>query len=580
MAKTRRQFVFGLYCLDVQQRVLTRNGEVIPLAPKELDTLLALVENSSQLMHKEDLISRVWPDTFVGDGSLARNISVLRKILGKGIIQTVAKHGYRFVAPVEAAKTLLQPNKMPLLRLAVLPFANESADASMEYLVEGITEETIRGLGRAFGEQVCVVAMASMLRYRGTEKTLQQIARELPAQYLITGRVRSHNGRLRLQLELVEPREASSLWIESYEIGLQEDRGLQRRVAAHIASSLKTELLPSRISRPKRAAAIEARQAYLSGRYYCNRRSEKYVRRGIECFRMAISKDPNYAEAYAWLALSHIALASWGVAHPKGSMLEAQTLVRKALELDASLSELHVALAWTQVVLEKNWTAAQDSFRRAISLSPSNSWAYHWFAYFLAPRGRVSESLGLISRAVTLDPFSIPINSIRGWLLYIAGDYEAASARCRETVDLEPLHPAPHAYLAMAYEQLGNIEAAVREMELAADLSGNMFIIRCLLAHTYGLAKRRAEGNDIASELETISRSEYVCAYYMAVMYAGLGRYDKTAIWLQRSLEDGDPWALYAEIDPRLSAFRADRKFPALEIACKSLITDPHQNPS
>ena len=173
MADTRTQFLFGLYRLDAKQRVLTRNGEVISLAPKELDTLLVLVENRGQLVHKEKLISCVWPNTFVGDGSLARNISVLRKTLGKGIIQTVAKHGYRFIAPAEPIETPLLPGTMPGLRLAVLPLFNESADASLEYLTEGITEEIIRGLGRAIGGEVCVVAMATMLRYRGTEKTLQ-----------------------------------------------------------------------------------------------------------------------------------------------------------------------------------------------------------------------------------------------------------------------------------------------------------------------------------------------------------------------------------------------------------------------
>ena len=385
---------------------------------------------------------------------------------------------------------------------------------------------------------------------------------------------------MRLQLELVEPREASSLWIESYDIGLQENRTLQRRVATRIARSMKTELLTSGISRPTRAAAIEARRAYLMGRHYWNRRSENDVRRAMECFRMAISKDPNYAEPHAWLALSHVALTSWGVVHPKQSMLEAQTLVRKALELDASLSELHVALGWTQVVLEQNWTGAQHSFRKAIHLNPSNSLAYHWLAYLLLPRGNISESLDLISRAVTLDPFSVPINSIRGWLLYIAGDYEAALTQCRATIDLELTHPGPHAYAAMAYEQLGRMEAAIREMELASHLSGDMLIIRCLLAHAYGLANRLAEAEAIASELEIASGTEYVCAYYMAVMYAGLGRYDKTAAWLQRSLEDSDPWAIYTGIDPRFSAFRGDRRFSALKTACRALLTDFPQNPS
>ena len=572
-------FVFGLWRLDVEQQLLSRSGKPIPLAPKELKTLAVLAQNSGRLVTKEELISRVWPDTFVGDGSLARNVSVLRKILGEGLIQTVSKKGYRFVAPVEMGQLLPWISSMPKPRLAVLPFANLTGDASQEYLIEGVTEETIRELGRAFGNQIQVVALASVLRYRQTDQSLQQIARALNVEYLLTGRVRHDSESLRLQLELVEARDVASLWIESFEIGVQEDRRLQRRIAACVARSLQTELLPSsRAARPQRVAAAAARQSYLSGRYYWNRRTEAYLRQGIQCFESAIANDERYGEAYAWLAFSHIILTDWGVAHPKRSMVQAEEAAVRALVLDEGLSEAHVALAWTKVILHKDWTGAETSLLRAIQLNPSNPWSYHWYAYLGASQGRIADSLRLNAQALALDPFSVPINYVRAWILYLLGDFEGAKEQSRATVELEPAHPGPHAYLGMAYVQLGEYERGIQEMQLANDYGGYMSSLRILLGHAYALGSRRAEANQIASELESVAQSTYVCAYYMAILYAGLGDFQRVAYWLLRSVEDSDPWVLYLKMDPRFAAFRSDRRFADVEQAQRGPVSNLDQN--
>ena len=572
-------FVFGLWRLDVEQQILSRSGKLIPLAPKELKTLAVLAQNSGRLVTKEELISRVWPDTFVGDGSLARNVSVLRKILGEGLIQTVSKKGYRFVAPVETGPLLPWIGSMPKPGLAVLPFANLTGDASLECLIEGITEETIRGLGRAFGQHLRVVALASTLRYRQTDQTVQQIARALGVEYLLTGRVRKDKDALRLQLELVEARDVASVWIESFEIGMQEDRRLQRRIAACVARSLKTELLPSsRSARPHRVAATAARQSYLFGRYYWNRRTEAYLRQSIQCFESAIANDPRYGEAYAWLAFSHIILTDWGVAHPKRSMMQAEGAAVRALVLDEGLSEAHVALAWTKVILHKDWTGAEASLLRAIQLNPSNPWSYHWYAYLGASQGRIADSLGLNAQALALDPFSVPINYVRAWILYLLGDFEGAKEQSRATVELEPAHPGPHAYLGMAYLQLGEYERGIQEMQLANDYGGNMSSLRILLGHAYALGSHRAEANQIASELESVAQSTYVCAYYMAILYAGLGDFQRVAYWLLRSFEDSDPWVLYLKMDPRFAAFRSDRRFADVEQALRGPVSNLDQN--
>lgn len=572
-------FVFGLWRLDVEQQILSRSGKPIPLAPKELKTLAVLAQNSGRLVTKEELISRVWPDTFVGDGSLARNVSVLRKILGEGLIQTVSKKGYRFVTPVETGPLLPWIGSMPKPGLAVLPFANLTGDASLEYLIEGITEETIRGLGRVFGQHLHVVALASTLRYRQTDQTVQQIARALGVEYVLTGRVRKDKDALRLQLELVEARDATCVWIESFELGAQENRGLQKRIASRIARSLQTELLPSSpTARPQKMAAAAARQAYLSGRYYWNRRTEAYVRQGIQCFESAIANDPRYGEAYAWLAFSHIILTDWGVAHPKRSMVQAEDAAVRALGLDEGLSEAHVALAWTKVILHKDWAGAESSLLRAIQLNPSNPWSYHWYAYLGASQGRIADSLELNARAVALDPFSVPINSVRSWILYLLGDYEGAKVQSRATVELEPAHPGPHAYLAMAYQQLGEYEQGIQEMQLANDLGGNMSSLRSLLGHAYAVGNREAEANQIAAELEIAAQSTYVCAYYMAILYAGLRDYRRVAYWLLRSVEDSDPWVLYLKMDPRFTAFRSDRRFADVEQALCGPVSNLDQN--
>ena len=523
------------------------------------------------------MISRVWPDTFVGDGSLARNVSVLRKILGEGLIQTVSKKGYRLVAPVETGQWLPWIGSMPKPGLALLPFANLTGDASLECLIEGITEETIRGLGRAFGQHLRVVALASTLRYRQTDQTVQQIARALGVEYLLTGRVRKDKDGLRLQLELVEARDVASVWIESFEIGMQEDRRLQRRIAACVARS-ETELLPSSRAVLQFSGNCGADNLIFSGRYSWNRRTEAYLRQSIQYFESAIANDERYGEAYAWLAFSHIILTDWGVAHPKRSMVLAEGAAVRALALDEGLSEAHVALAWTKVILHKDWTGAETSLLRAIQLNPSNPWSYHWYAYLGASQGKIADSLELNARALALDPFSVPINYVRAWILYLLRDYEGAKEQSRATVELEPAHPGPHAYLGMAYLQLGEYERGVQEMQLANDYGGNMSSLRSLLGHACAVGNRKAEANQIAAELEIAAQSTYVCAYYMAILYAGLRDYRRVAYWLLRSVEDSDPWVLYLKMDPRFAAFRSDRRFADIEQALRGPVSSLDQN--
>jgi tetratricopeptide (TPR) repeat protein len=261
-------------------------------------------------------------------------------------------------------------------------------------------------------------------------------------------------------------------------------------------------------------------------------------------------------------------------------MMDAERTASRALELDEGLSEAHVALAWTKLILRKDWAGAETSLLRAIELNPSNPWSYHWYAYFVVSQGRIAEGLELNARAVALDPFSVPINSIRGWILYVSGDYEGSKGQCRATVGIEPAHPGPHAYLAMAYQQLGEYEHGIQEMEVAYDLGGNMSILRSLLGHAYALGNRKAEANQIAAELEITAQSTYVCAYYMAVLYAGLGDYQKVAHWLLRGIEDCDSWVLYLKMDPRLAAFRTDRRFAEVQRALSDPVTKLTQDVS
>jgi TolB-like protein len=312
-----RSYQFGDFRLDGSGRVLTCKGRSIALAPKLGGTLLLLIENAGNVVDKAELLRKVWADEFVEEGSLTRTISLLRKILerngsGNEYISTVPKRGYRFCAKVDVAE-ITEKRTDEKLMLAVLPFANLSADSKQEFFSDGLTEEMILQLGQLSPENLGVIARTSAMQYKHTEKTIDQIAQELGVDYLIEGAVRRDGKCVRITAQLIRAHDQTRVWSGSYERHLQDVLRLQSELASAIAAAIRVRLAtthgPSATS--DRRVNPDAYEMCLRARFFWNRRTREDLYRALEFFANSIEIDPGYAPAFAGLADVYLVLLDY-----------------------------------------------------------------------------------------------------------------------------------------------------------------------------------------------------------------------------------------------------------------------------
>jgi TolB-like protein/DNA-binding winged helix-turn-helix (wHTH) protein/Tfp pilus assembly protein PilF len=607
-------YQFGPYRIDSVDRLLQRAEETIPLTPKAADTLLALVANAGRVVEKEELIKTVWPDTFVEEGALARNISALRKALGDDTdsvqyVETIPKRGYRFVASVKdlVATTPADPTEpreeesnhfkwvvwlvagavlilalvlsypslsrrfvtrpANIASLAVLPLNNPSNDPAQEYFADGMTEELINSLAKI--EALRVISRTSAMTYKGVRnKSLPRIARELNVDAIVEGSVLQSGNRVRITVELFDGKTERQLWAQSYEQDLRDVLALQGEVAGAIAREIRIQLTPKEKQRliQSRQVNPEAYLAYSYGRYCWNKRTPEDFQRGLDYFQRAIAKDPSYAPAYAGLADAYALLGSIGadVRPPNEVMPKAKEAALEAVSLDDSLAEGHTSLAYVKLSYDWDLVAAEREFKRAIDLNPGYATAHHWYAHCLLAKGQPEQALAEVKRAQVLDPLSFSINVGLGWCLYHARRYDEAIAQYRGTLDIDPNFSLAHCMLGMAYTQKQLYAEALAEFNKALALPGSRSFALANIARTYALSGKRAEARKALLELENSAGKQYVPAMYIAAIYAALGEGDRSIQWILKAYAERSDYMVYLRTEPAVDGFRSNPKFQRL----------------
>ncbi len=566
----QRFYDFGRFRLDAAARLLFREGQMIPLAPKVADTLLMLVENAGNLVEKEELLKKVWPDTFVGEGSLTRTISVLRQALADDAdrhqyIVTIPKRGYRFVEPVESVAPGPARSGAEKVMLAVLPFENLSGDKRQEFLSDGLTEEMITQLGRLNPERLGVIARTSAMQYKCTDKSIQQIGRELGVAYVLEGSVRRAGNRLRVTAQLIQASDQTHLWAEGYERDMGDILVLQRHVAQAVAKEIEIKLARREQARLENAGSInpEAYEAYLKGRYLWSKRTPDSLENSIRYFEKAIKLDPGYAPAYAGLADSYLTLHDDGHLPPTEALANAKQAAAKALHIDETLAEVHTSLAHAHMH-EFNWSAAEVEFKRAIELNPNYPAARFYHANYLVAREHFEEAITDARRAQALDPVSLPAGSNTASILYHARQYDLAIEQSLKVLDMDRNFARAYEDLGRAYEQKRKYEPAIRAFRRAAALSARSPRYLASLAHAYAVSGRKKEALKLFEELRKTARRRYVPSYAFALVYAGLGDKDGAFAWLEKACEERSSWVVFLKVNPIWVPLRSDARFQAL----------------
>ncbi|MBI4624982.1 MAG: TIR domain-containing protein [Verrucomicrobia bacterium] len=456
-------------------------------------------------------------------------------------------------APPTSEKPALDPH-----RIAVLPLDNFSPDAKDEYLAGGMTEELTSSLSKISGLEV--ISRTSSDRIKKAGKNLSEIGAELRAGTLLEGSVSKAGDQLRISVQLIDVASQRHLWSHNYDAEFKDVFKMRSDVAERVAEALKVKLLGTEVQRLKKepTANLEAYQLYLKGRFHWFKWSEEGAIKAREYFTQALVVDPNYALAYSGIADTW----NWKAA-PRQVRLEVGMAASKALELDDTLAEAHLSMAWIKFWLDWNWDAAEIEFKRALALKPSLAIAHDGYGHSLISRGRIDEGFAEQKKAVDLDPTSAAIMTNLGWSYYDTRKYEQAIDHGRKAIELDASFMIAHTMVGFAFALQGKPAEALAEFQKALSLGRNPWNIGHL-GFGYARAGKPEEARRIIAELDELSKQRYVCAGMPALIYMELGEKERMFEWLEKMVADRDTWCVWLKQEPVWEPVRSDPRFQAL----------------
>ena len=446
--------------------------------------------------------------------------------------------------------------------LAVLPLVNLSGDPQQEYFADGMTDELITTLAQL--SALKVISRTSVMRYKGTRKTLPEIARELHVDGILEGSVLRAGARVRISAELIEAAADRHLWTAQYERQSDDVIALQNDVAKAVAERIRVALKPAERARLASARSIDptAHEAYLKGLFYSNQFSVEAIRRALAFFNQAIDADPTYAPAYAGLARAYTGLSSWDLP-PAEAMPRARAAAVRALQLDSTLASAHAWLGNVDAFYDWDWAAGEREFRRAIELNPGDPDAHLNYGYLLVVNRRFAEAERELRRAREIDPLSAWIACVSLWPLYEGRRYDDAIAAAQRILEEDPRAANAQQILGQAWLMKGDSARALPALRRARELDSNANLV-AFLGYSYAIAGNRAAALQVADSLRARVRTGYVQPYVWAVLYAGLGEREQAFRWLEKGIALRSEEMVFLQVDPAMDTLRSDPRFKAL----------------
>jgi DNA-binding winged helix-turn-helix (wHTH) protein/tetratricopeptide (TPR) repeat protein len=573
-------YQFGPFCLDASERVLLRDGRLVPLPPKAFSTLLALVLSRDHLVEKDTLMEKVWPDEFVEESNLAQHISMLRKALGDTVgntkyIETVPRRGYRFVASVsERRKELaevanyvserLTPKKdtnerlVDIQSIAVLPFEPLGAGPQDEYLGLGIADALITRLSNL--KQVKVRPTSAVRN--AIKDDVITAGRALKVATVLEGTIQKWDDFIRVTVQLVSIKDRATLWAARFDEKFTNIFAIEDSISEQVAAALTVKLTAQEHEQlvKRYTDNTQAHQAYLKGRFFFEKRTQESFTKSIEYFELAIRTDPYHAIAYAGLAECYCLLTVFDLLPPKYAMPRAKEAALKALSIEPNLAEAHVALGQS-LLNDWDWAGVEKEYKLAIEMNANYALAHHCYAAYLRHMRRFDESLNESRKAQELDPTSAVLMTGAAGTLYCAGHYDEATEELCRAFELDATNPIAHYWMGRIYVQKGIYETAVTEFERTFSMVGKSPELLAHLGYVYAVSGRRETAQNVLNELEQLSNKDYVPPYYRALVYVGLNQKEPAFEWLERAYQEHDLNLIPLAVDPTLDSLREDPRF-------------------
>jgi TolB-like protein/DNA-binding winged helix-turn-helix (wHTH) protein len=611
---------FGVFEVDLEAGELRKSGVRQKLAGQPFQILQFFLEHPQEIVTREKLQKRIWPDETVVDYDLAlkKAVNRIREVLGDSaesprFIETIPRRGYRFIAPlngygsagavaelpVQAAPAITRrpgfsfrlgmlfglgaallvailalmafdslrrlsgkPAAPRIHSLAVLPLQNLSADPAQEYFSDGMTDALITDLAQM--GSVRVISRTSSMVYKKTNKSLPEIASELNVDGIVEGTVQRSGDRVRITAQLIHAPEDKHLWAKSYERDLRDVFALEQEVTDDIAHQVQAQIATQGQS-PVQPRALDQKvlDAYLQGNYYLNQETTKgdeSLRKAGDYFQQVIDAEPNFAPAYIGMAEAHHNL--WWPSSEDFAIMRASAA--KALELAPTSWDAQGTVAMTKFE-DWDWTGAEEEFRNALGLNPNNAGAHDCLGSALALKGQMDEAWKEFEIAQQLDPHRDHIS----YVLYFRGEYDRSIAQLQRMLEARPDAADVHWFLSHAYEQKGMYAESVQELERSMTLFGFPEVSE-RLNRAFTASGWRGALRQWTKELERLMATKQ--GYFpgiLAAAYTQLGEKDRAIYWLEegwkhRHLAISDPILQWFKVDPSFAPLRSDPRFKDL----------------
>jgi DNA-binding winged helix-turn-helix (wHTH) protein/TolB-like protein/Tfp pilus assembly protein PilF len=604
-------YAFGPYVLGRSRRALLRDGEPVGVTPKAFDLLTVLVESGGSVVSKETLMTRLWPDTVVEEGSLAFQISTLRKALGDGrYIVTIPGRGYQLAGPVQtveggveaivrdeerttivvsderspmllvmvsiaaiaiavAAYFLIRsrrPAGAPIHSIAVLPFKPVAGANRDEAFELGMADTLITRLSHL--PNVTVSPTSAVRRFNKLDQDALAAGRDLGVDSVLDGSLQRGADRMRVTVRLLRTSDGHPLWAEQYDEKAHDLFAVEDKVADGVARSIAPALSGrDRQFLVKRTTADPvAYELYLKGVFW----KERDTLRSEGFFNGALARDPKFAAAWAAIASESLIRAKFANG-PRPELFEqARQAAGKAIALDPDLVDAHASLAALYSDYDWQFDRAEVEFRRALDLDPSSVEAHTGYSYLLTIRRKFDGAIEHARRAQELDPLSVAAGVGLGLALEMAGRNEDAIRSLRETLRLYPdLIPAK-LHLGLALTNSGHADEGTAVLREALRTKPSSAAISGILAYALARGGHREEAMSIVRDLEARSATVPVAGLQIALTYIALGDFDRAFVWLNQDCKRRVPLIRTVNAEPAYAPLRSDPRFAAL-IKCIGL---------
>lgn len=444
--------------------------------------------------------------------------------------------------------------------VAVLPFKNETSNPENDFLCDGLSENLIARL--SYSAEIQVIPRSTSFNYRGKNITPQEAGAEMNVETVLTGKLIKHDKDIEIEVELIEVKSGSRLWVFGYRGGDSDLVFLQNKMADDVSEKFDIANVRQAVSNSYTQNS-EAFASYLKGEYHRQKSTADDIKKSIEFYKKAIELDASYALAFQGLALAYRASPAFGTLAPQEAYPLAKEAAMKALSIDASLGAVHIPLASMKFVWDWDFAGAEGEYKTAIRLSQNNAEAHSTYGNFLVAMGRTEEALNELKIAQQFDPASPMIASNIAWALYIAGRFNEAESQAKQILTRNPDFARAHLILGEVYVEQGRPNEGIAEIEKARRLS-NEALTEMVLGHAYAIAGRTREARKIATDLEARVMRKEISPFLPAEIYVGLGDKDRAFYWLERAFQERSNWLVLSKVGRRIKPLNGDPRFDDL----------------